>query len=96
MSGEKRRNTFLTVKETLNNTLKHSKATLVNIQISLKGTLQITIHDNGTGIQMEKLRPFRIGLRNMKKRIENIGGIYEITNNEGTRTYLDIPLCGRF
>jgi signal transduction histidine kinase len=92
MSGEKRRNTFLTVKETLNNTLKHSKATRVNIQISLNGTLQITIHDNGTGIQMEKLRQFGNGLRNMKKRIENIGGVYQITNNEGTRTYLDIPL----
>jgi len=49
-----RRNVFLVVKEALNNVLKHSKATLVDITLLRVGDgLTLYIHDNGIGIDTE-------------------------------------------
>ena len=93
MSGEKRRNVFLCVKESLNNIVKHSKANDVWIKVTvLPGTLEIQIHDNGIGINFQKLREFGNGLNNMKKRIESIDGNFSIINKEGTTTTLIIPM----
>ncbi len=93
ISGEKRRNVFLCVKETLNNIAKHSKASDVWIKVTiLPGTLEIEIHDNGVGINLQKLREFGNGLNNMKKRIESIDGNISIVNKAGTTTTLVIPL----
>jgi signal transduction histidine kinase len=92
LSGDKRRNIFLCVKETLNNTLKHSKATRVNINIETDHDLQITISDNGAGIDPEKIRQFGNGLKNINRRMKSIGGSYSITNNNGTATKLESPL----
>ena len=47
ISGDKRRNIFLCVKETLNNTLKHARASVVNIDVTINGNLVIKISDNG-------------------------------------------------
>jgi signal transduction histidine kinase len=93
ISGEKRRNIFLCVKESLNNIAKHSKAADVWIKVTiLPGTLEIKIHDNGIGINMQKLREFGNGLNNMKKRIESIDGNFAIVNKEGTTTTFTAPL----
>src|SRR6188474_1301858 len=50
ISGDKRRNIFLCVKETLNNILKHSMANRVTINIETNRKLSINIFDNGVGI----------------------------------------------
>jgi len=93
MSGEKRRNVFLCVKESLNNIVKHSKANDVWITVTvLPGTLEIQIHDNGVGINFQKLREFGNGLNNMKKRIESIDGSFSIVNKDGTTTTLIVPM----
>src|SRR6185436_9687194 len=84
LSGDKRRNVFLCVKETLNNTLKHSKASKVNINISTNGELKININDDGVGIDPEKIRRFGNGLKNIERRMKGIGGNYRIVNNGGT------------
>jgi signal transduction histidine kinase len=83
--GEIRRNVFLVVKEALNNILKHSKATEVNIKlVRAQDGLTLYIQDNGTGIDMNKLRQFGNGLKNMKKRMEAIKIDFTIENSEGT------------
>jgi signal transduction histidine kinase len=92
MTGEKRRNTFLTIKETLNNTLKHAKATEVKINVTVNGALKIEVHDNGIGIETGKIGPYSNGLRNMQRRMQNTGGEYKIMKQEGTLTVLVIPL----
>ena len=93
MSGEKRRNVFLCVKESLNNIVKHAKANDVWIKVTVvPGTLEIEIHDNGVGINLQKLREFGNGLNNMKKRIESIDGSFAIINKEGTTTTLTVPM----
>jgi signal transduction histidine kinase len=44
------------------------------------------------GIDMHKIRQFGNGLKNIKKRMESIGGTYQIENNSGTVTTLSLPL----
>lgn len=92
LTGDKRRNIFLSVKESLNNVLKHAAATTVTIDISAAEQLVIRITDNGKGIDLEKLRQFGNGLKNIKRRMESIGGSFGIENNKGTVTMLTLPL----
>lgn len=92
VSGDKRRNIFLCVKETLNNTMKHSGATEIKINISVVETLEIRISDNGAGIDTSSIRRFGNGLKNITKRMESIGGSYHIQNSNGTVTLLTLPL----
>ncbi len=92
ITGDKRRNIFLSVKETLNNVLKHSKATLVTISIEVNHNLHIVIADNGTGIDLQNLRQFGNGLKNIERRIKMINGTFTIENKNGTITTLNLPL----
>lgn len=85
MSGEKRRNIFLSFKESLHNIVKHAQATEVTISIQLEnGQLIIAVADNGKGIDKEKLRRFGNGLSNMKRRMESIGGEFSAEANNGS------------
>jgi signal transduction histidine kinase len=92
LTGDKRRNIFLCVKETLNNALKHSGATQIIIDIETNHQLVIRIHDNGKGIDLQKLRQFGNGLKNIQNRMAAIGGSFSIENKNGTITKLTLPL----
>lgn len=92
LNGEKRRNVFLCVKETLNNVLKHSGASQVTIDITVNRKLVIRIADNGKGIDLENLRRFGNGLKNISKRMQSIGGHFTLENQEGTVTTLELKL----
>ena len=92
LSGEKRRNIFLSVKEALNNVLKHSRASEVVIHIQVNHKLSIEIWDNGVGIDMDNIRKFGNGLQNMKKRITSISGDFRIENHHGTKTVFELEL----
>lgn len=92
LTGDKRRNLFLCIKETLNNVLKHAQATEVIIDITVNDELNIRISDNGKGIDLEKLRQFGNGLKNISRRMESIGGSFSIENKGGTVTSLSLPL----
>lgn len=92
LTGDKRRNIFLCLKETLNNVLKHSHASVVTVDIRVNHSLVIHIEDNGSGIDMKQLRQFGNGLKNIAKRMESIGGTFKIENNNGTHTTLELPL----
>ena len=80
ISGEKRRNIFLSVKEALNNVLRHSHASTVTINISLDEILLIEICDDG------------IGINNIKRRIESIDGKLCIQNNNGAKLIFTLQL----
>ena len=92
ITGDKRRNIFLCVKETLNNALKHANASMITIEFHIKDELTIRISDNGIGIDMQKLRKFGNGLQNIARRMKSIGGTYHIENKNGTVTILTLPL----
>ena len=85
--------------EALNNIIKHSKATRINIILTYTETdLIVAVQDNGVGIswsEYEKNKPFKMsaGLNNMKKRAKMINGSFEIKSNEtGTTVLVTIPL----
>ncbi|HUB61181.1 MAG TPA: 7TM diverse intracellular signaling domain-containing protein [Puia sp.] len=86
ISGEKRRNIFLSVKEALNNVLKHSQSSVVRINVTVHDRMIIEIRDDGIGIDLEKLRKFGNGLNNMKKRMASINGEFNIENCRAART----------
>jgi signal transduction histidine kinase len=92
VTGDKRRNMFLCVKETLNNAMKHSKASEIKINILIRERLEIYISDNGVGIDLKTIRQFGNGLKNIAKRMDGIGGTYKIQNQDGTVTILTLPL----
>jgi signal transduction histidine kinase len=92
VSGEFRRNIYLTVKEALHNIVKHAQATSVVIKMNVGHQLQIEIIDNGTGFDRTRIRPFSNGLSSMETRINNIKGRLGIENSLGTTIKIRVPL----
>jgi signal transduction histidine kinase len=92
VSGEIRRNIFLTVKEALHNIVKHSQANNAWINIKAEKDLVVTIKDDGIGFDEKNTRAFSNGIYNMKKRMKDINGILEITHDKGTLVKLTVPL----
>jgi signal transduction histidine kinase len=69
VSGVKRRNIFLVLKESLNNLMKHANASEVTITIQFTDHMLLEISDNGKGIDKDKLNQFGNGLKNMQRRM---------------------------
>ena len=92
LSGEKRRNIFLAVKEAMNNILKHAKANTVVINVKVTDKLIIRIQDDGVGVDFETIRRFGNGLKNMKSRLERVNGKFTIENNGGALTQFEMAL----
>ena len=91
VSGEIRRNVFLTVKESLHNIVKHANAKKVTIDFKINAALLVTIKDDGKGLP-ENGKGSGNGLRNMQKRIESVNGIFEIVNTDGVIVKIKVPL----
>jgi signal transduction histidine kinase len=92
VSGEFRRNIFLSTKEALHNIVKHAEAESVTIHIHAGRRLEMTIRDNGKGFNRQNIRKFSNGLENIEKRMKDIGGHSEFRNKEGTVVLLVAPL----
>lgn len=92
ITGEMRRNIFLSVKECLHNIVKHSGATKVFFSVVLNDKMQIVIHDNGKGIDRNDQRAFSNGLTNIEKRMKEIKGKASFKNDKGTKVSLSVPL----
>jgi len=83
------------VQEFLQNSMKHSNCK--NILVSLNGNdtiLQLHLQDDGQGFDTATVTGKGIGLSNMKKRTELIGGTYSLDSlpGKGTQLNIEIPL----
>jgi signal transduction histidine kinase len=92
-----RHNLFLSAKEAVTNVVRHSGATAVHIRLRLDPErLVLDIEDDGCGLAgMDPKRvQTRNGLRNMRKRMEEIGGICTMSPApvRGTVVSLTAPL----
>lgn len=97
-----RHNIFLAVKESLNNALKHSGGTQVQVSLQAKDDeLEVVIADNGQGINQpcpaessDRTRRTGHGLSNLRDRLKAINGRCEVESlpGQGTRVRLIIPL----
>ena len=86
---------FLAFKEALNNAVKHAAASEIQVELTAElGRLQILIADNGVGFDLASPRSGGNGLTNMRKRLEAIGGKFELSSQlrHGTRITMAIPL----
>lgn len=89
LKGVQRKNLFLIIKESFHNILKHAAASKTTVHIFVGShILHIQIKDNGSGINNPN--QFGNGLKNMKKRMDEIGGKLEITSNAGTTIKIDV------
>ncbi|CAM1373090.1 ATP-binding protein [Tenacibaculum xiamenense] len=82
------------IQELLSNTLKHSQATELIIQINNDSDyLSIIVEDNGVGFNTEE-ESKGIGISNIFGRIENLNGQIEISSNtgKGTTTLIRVPI----
>jgi signal transduction histidine kinase len=90
---ETKRNLFLFYKEALNNIVRHSAATSVEISIlPLEESVELVITDNGAGFD-EKRPVTGTGLQNLHARAEAMRATVSIQSNPGggTRIYLRTP-----
>jgi ligand-binding sensor domain-containing protein/signal transduction histidine kinase len=76
---ELRHNVFLAAKEAVNNVVKHSGATSAWLRLRLEpDRFTLEIEDNGRGIPAGAENKGRNGLRNMRKRLEELGGAFSL------------------
>ncbi|MBE0423677.1 MAG: histidine kinase [Lutibacter sp.] len=95
LSNEKEIILFRILQEAFNNTLKHSKAKILKVELNY-GTshLDIIAEDDGVGFDVnDKANRDGIGLMNMESRTKLIGAAFEIKSieNAGTKLYISCP-----
>jgi len=92
LSSEMRHNLFLAFEEALNNVLKHSAATKVKVEMTIKAfECEVKIADNGKGFDVPAEAatvPTRggrggDGLKNMRQRLSAIGGEWQVSSQPG-------------
>lgn len=97
LSSEFRHNSFLIIKEALNNAVKHAGAATIWFRITVSNSvLNITLEDNGCGISPGTEDHLGEGLKNMRNRAEQLGGTFsrESVPGRGTKIVLSLPLAG--
>ncbi|MFV0540630.1 MAG: ATP-binding protein [Aestuariibaculum sp.] len=85
---------FKIVQELLTNTLKHAKATQIDIQLSkLNNEIKLMFEDNGIGFNKEQVK-YGLGFANIKDRLKSINGSMFIDTfpYKGTVIDIDVPL----
>src|SRR5262249_35146748 len=93
ISPELRHNVFLAAKETINNVVKHSGASSAWLRLQLEPhRFVLEIEDDGTGLSADAEKKGRSGLKNMRKRMEDIGGEFEIGPREGRGTIVRLKV----
>ncbi|WP_288461979.1 histidine kinase [uncultured Chryseobacterium sp.] len=92
ITTEQRRNLFLCLKEALNNAYKHSQSNHIKLSFIQKDKeFMMRIFDNGIGINNEIQKGN--GLQNMKRRMQELGGVFEILPSEkGTQIIFKIKI----
>lgn len=90
-----RRSLLMAIKETLNNVVKHSGATQLELKIRWQRQLVIVvIRDNGKGFDPAIIKPGRNGLGNLSRRMRELGGNCQISSQPGNGCCIEfsIPL----
>jgi signal transduction histidine kinase len=96
ISSQARHHLFLAVHEAFTNILKHSTATRAKVTMTCVGSsFEIRVEDNGKGFNLTgQSNTSADGLRNMRERLEAVGGRCELgsTPGQGTKICFTLPL----
>ncbi|OXS54005.1 sensor histidine kinase [Cohnella sp. CIP 111063] len=86
---------FRIVQEALSNTLRHSKATKMDIVLQRRGeAVRLGIRDNGIGFDTQVKKQASYGMTNMEERVNELGGSLNVASapGKGTRIEIRVPL----
>ena len=87
---------FRIVQEALNNIIKHSGATSLQVRADFREhQFILSISDNGRGFEPSLpgvTQPLGSGLRNMRNRAAMIGGQFNLESNQGHGTLIEITI----
>ncbi len=83
---------YRVAQESLNNILKHAKATRVEVELVRgKSDVKLTVRDNGCGFDTTAPRSIEhIGLLSMKDSVAYLGGQFVITSEPGKGTVIEV------
>ena len=96
INGVLRKNLFLIIKEAFHNIIKHSAASTATVHIAMnKSILSIDVADNGKGAEGND-HPTVIGsgngIKNMKKRMDEIGGTIHFSSVNGMSIHITVTV----
>lgn len=90
--GDIQLNLYRILQEQLNNIVKYSKASIIEVSLLLSNNaIQFRIYDNGIGFDTKKNRK-GIGLNNIKKRAELFSGNFYIKSSEGNGCEINVEI----
>jgi signal transduction histidine kinase/ligand-binding sensor domain-containing protein len=90
---EVRHNVFLAFKEAVNNVVKHARATEARVKLQLEpGKFILTVADNGRGPGDPSEKKLRNGLKNMRQRLADVQGEFEISPGAGGGTVVQLKV----
>ncbi len=80
--------------EFIQNSIKHANCNVISLNLHVTNTnLKLILEDDGNGFDVKKTFSSGIGLNNMKKRTEVIGGNYSLQSSKnGTKLIIEILL----
>jgi NarL family two-component system sensor histidine kinase LiaS len=82
---------FRIVQEALSNTLRHAKATRMDIGFKRYGhQMVMVLRDDGTGFDTEAKKQISYGLLTMEERVNELGGTMELISAPGKGTSIEI------
>jgi signal transduction histidine kinase len=83
---------FRILQEFFSNTIKHSKATHLEVEMTYKeGEIEIIAKDNGIGFDQEEIQQAGLGLKNIENRANLIGAKAQLISvpEEGTQLHIN-------
>ncbi|MDW8102955.1 MAG: two-component regulator propeller domain-containing protein [Anaerolineae bacterium] len=89
---------FRIIQEALHNVAKHAQASMVKVELNVEeaGTVRLSIRDDGVGFDPAILeqaeRSGHLGLKQMRERVEALGGRIEIHSQPGKGTEIQVIL----
>ena len=91
---KRNRNTYLLVKESINNAIKHAEAKTITLDFDISTDLKITVIDDGKGFDTTKNFTGN-GLNNYKKRVADLNAKYELKSemDKGTTFWFRLPIA---
>ena len=90
-------NVFRIAQEFISNTLKHAKASRLEVYLNQTATeFQLKMVDNGVGFDMDANRELSYGLNNIEERVDDMAGTLTLLSQKGKGVSMDIrlPLVG--
>lgn len=88
---------FRILQESVSNTLRHSKAKLLDVLMVKRDNLVILrIVDDGIGFEVDNMKAGSYGMQNMHERAVEVGGTLKVISikNKGTRLEVKVPVMG--